>query len=173
MLAAAHPRSERREKSLYAPFYRCYKTADDKFLSVGPIESQFFAEFVRLAGLDDGLCKIQNNKAEWPAMCKLIEERLAEKTRDEWAAIFEGSDACVAPVLTFEEAASYPANVQRNVFFESDGVKQVTPVPRFSRTTPTGPERAGETGSDGSGVLSEAGFDAEQIEILRQDGVLL
>ena len=155
-----------------APFYRCYKTSDEKFISVGPIEPQFFAEFVKLAGLDPALCEKQNDKSQWSTMTELITKTIATKTRDEWSTIFEGTDACVAPVLDFEEAATYPANIARNVFFETDGVTQVNPVPGFSRSNPSKPKKAGVTGADGHTILLEAGFDPVQITALKHDGIL-
>ncbi|MGI9350132.1 MAG: CaiB/BaiF CoA transferase family protein [Rhizobiaceae bacterium] len=156
-----------------APYYRCYKTSDGKFVSVGAIEPQFFAELVALLELDDQLLANQNNKNEWPAMHKLFEEKFAARKRDDWAALFEGTDACVAPVLDFDEATNHPHNIARNTFFEIDGVSQTSVAPRFGRTTPETPQFAGLTGEDGFSILSEAGFDRDRIEDLASSGVLI
>ena len=114
-----------------APFYRCYTCKCGGFVSVGCLEPQFFAEFVELAGLDDADRRSQNDRSTWDEKTARYAARLAEKTRDEWAEIFEGSDACVAPVLTPAEAARHPHNVARGVFVEPDGVLQSGVAPKF------------------------------------------
>ncbi len=156
-----------------APYYRCYKTADDKFLSVGCIEDQFFAEFIHLLELDPDLRSIQHDKSKWPHLHNLFEETIATKTRDEWARLFEGSDACVAPVLTFDEAAAYPHNVARNAFFQQNGVTQTSPAPRFDRTETEAGTPPTKTGQDGKEILKELGLRDEELESLASGGILL
>ena len=156
-----------------APWYRCYKTKDEKFISVGAIEPQFFAELVRLLGLDDNLLAIQNVKTEWPAMHTLFEEVFASKTRDEWSAFFEGSDACVAPVLDFDEAANYSHNKERETFFKANNITQTSIVPRLSRSNPPIPKLGSVTGAEGVELLKEAGYDDNHINALISAGVLL
>jgi len=156
-----------------APWYRCYKTADDKFVSVGAIEPQFFAELVSLLELDKALLKQQNDKASWPAMHSLFEKTFLGKTRDEWTHLFEGADACVAPVLDFSEAESYPHNAERNVFFNRNGITQTSVTPRLSRSISDVPKAATTTGTDGKCLLAELGFDEEEINSLASSGILL
>ncbi|MCW6005211.1 CoA transferase [Micromonospora sp. CPCC 205371] len=125
-----------------APFYGVYETADGKFLAVGPLERRFYAEFAERLGLDPHTTPAQLDIASWPRLRALIGARVATRTRDEWVAVFEGSDACVAPVLTLAEAPSDPHNRARGTFVELDGVTQPAPAPRFTGTpapTPTLP----------------------------------
>ncbi|GLH95467.1 CoA transferase [Phytohabitans aurantiacus] len=125
-----------------APFYGVYETADGTFLAVGPLERRFYAEFAELLGLDPHTAPAQLDVASWPRLRALIGARVATRTRDEWIEVFEGSDACVAPVLTLAEAPTDPHNQARGVFVEVDGVTQPAPAPRFTDTpapTPTLP----------------------------------
>lgn len=115
-----------------APFYRTYPCADGKFLAVGSLESQFYdvlCEKLGLARIDE---KLRWREAEWPALEAAIGGAIATKTRDDWAGIFEGTDACVAPVLTLDEAARHAHNAARGAFVEVGGVVQPAPAPRFS-----------------------------------------
>ncbi len=107
---------EKREANMLdgaAPFYRCYATSDDKFMAVGCIEPQFFAEMLAKLGIDPESFGGQNNPKHWPAQHVKLEVIFASKTRNEWAEIFDGSDACVSPVLSYIEAASHPQNIAR------------------------------------------------------------
>jgi len=156
-----------------APYYRCYTCADGKYLSVACIEPQFFAEFLKLANLDASLAKDQNDKSEWPKLHKLFEETLAQKLRNEWAEIFEGSDACVAPVLDFEEAENYPHNIERKAFYKNNGVMQTSPVPRFGRSKIPLPPHASQTGHDAFEILKEAGLSENNIKALATKGILM
>ncbi|MDJ0613822.1 MAG: CaiB/BaiF CoA-transferase family protein [Rhizobiaceae bacterium] len=156
-----------------APWYRCYKTSDEKFVSVGAIEPQFFAELISLLELDETLLKQQNDKAQWPAMHTLFEEIFGTKTRDEWAKLFEGTDACVAPVLNFQEAEAYPHNAERNVFFNRNGITQTSVAPRLSRSISDVPKAATQTGADGKTLLSDIGVSENEINSLASSGVLL
>lgn len=115
-----------------APYYDVYETADGKYLAVGAIEPQFFAAL--LEGL--GLCDIpdRDDEANWPELRDLFARRFKEKTRDEWAAIFAGTDACVEPVLTMHEAVVDPHLRARETYVVRDGRPQPAPAPRFSRT---------------------------------------
>ncbi|MEM7214662.1 MAG: CaiB/BaiF CoA-transferase family protein [Pseudomonadota bacterium] len=156
-----------------APYYRCYETADNKFVAVGAIEKQFFAELVSLLELDNGLLPEQHNKAKWPEMHLLFEQTFLSKSRDAWAKLFAGSDACVAPVLTFDEAASYPHNAERRTFFTNGDVAQTSVVPRLSRSHSPEPGFSVTTGREGREILQNSGFDRERIESLASSGILL
>ena len=153
-----------------APYYRCYETADHKYLAVGAIEPQFFEEFINKAGLPLGDLKCQNDRSEWPAMHKRYELHFMQKSRDDWMRIFDGSDACVAPVLNFDEAPLHPHNAARGVFIDEEF--QASPAPRFDRTPaqrPTMPLSAGESTDE---ILGELGISGEDISKLRKQGAI-
>lgn len=155
-----------------APYYRCYETSDGKAISVGPIEPQFFAELCEKAGVEHVDPREQVNKDNWPRLNKAYEDVFRTKTRDEWAAIFDGSDACVAPVLTMDEAPDHPHMKARCIFVEQDGVMQAAPAPRFDRT-PAGPLRSPSApGADTASVLEEAGFTTGEISAMKKAGTL-
>lgn len=116
-----------------APYYRCYECADGGYVAVGALEPQFFAALVKGLGLETAAFR-QADKSRWPAMKAAFAARFRTKSRDEWAALFAGRDACVTPVLTMAEAPSHPHNRSRDTFVERDGLIHPAPAPRFSRT---------------------------------------
>lgn len=156
-----------------APFYRCYETKDGKAVSVAPIEPQFLAEMCDKTGLPRIAPEQQMDKRLWPEQAEQFAKVFASKTRDEWAGIFDGSDACVAPVLTFDEIEAHPHNAAREIFVRENGVMQAAPAPRFSRTPPERPEPPRGKGADAGVVLSASGYSAEEIEALRREGAVL
>lgn len=167
--------SERREANLLdggAPFYRAYACADGKFLSVGPLEPQFFAELVRLAGLPEDHKATQMDARQWPARRDTYADVFAQKTRDDWMAIFDGTDACVAPILSWSEAAEHPHLAARGTFFTRDGVTQAAPAPRFDRTPTATPGLPAAAGADTETLLTEAGLADDVIARLRAAGAL-
>jgi alpha-methylacyl-CoA racemase len=113
-----------------APFYRTYACADGKFVAVGPIESQFFAVLREKLGLTDALFHRQQDKTAWPAMRARLTEIFATRTRDEWAALFDGSDGCVTPILELAEAPHHAHLKARETFVDRAGI-QPAPAPRF------------------------------------------
>jgi alpha-methylacyl-CoA racemase len=119
-----------------APFYRCYQTADGKYVAVGAIEPQFFAELLAGLGLSAHEVLNQFDIGSYPRMRDVFAERFAAKTRDEWAEIFAGTDACVTTVLTWSEAATDPHITARATVITAHGVEQAAPAPRFSRSRP-------------------------------------
>ena len=121
-----------------APFYRTYETADGRYMAVGAIEPQFFAQLVSGLGLAADEVPNQFDLAAYPQMREIFTERFASKTRDEWTQIFAGTDACVTPVLTWTEAAQNEHLNARSTVVRANGVEQAAPAPRFSRT-PSGP----------------------------------
>ena len=151
------------------PFYDTYRTADGKWLAIGCLEPQFYAEWLRLAGLESEDLPAQFDLAGWPGLRERFAEVVATRTRDEWAALAEGTDACVAPVLTMSEAPHHPHLAARRTFVEVDGMVQAAPAPRFSGT-PAGDPRP-VVASDRSALL-DWGIDASRIAALADAGVL-
>lgn len=151
-----------------APFYDTYETADGRYVAVACLEPQFFAEFCSLLPLDDRFAKAQYDKSLWPEMKAAIERRLREKTRDEWAALFEPTDACVAPVLTLAEAPHHPHAKARQAHVEVGPLVRPAPAPRLSRTGATPSEPA----AGGKGVLERLGFSGEEVANLVTRGVV-
>lgn len=118
-----------------APFYRCYRCADGRDVAVGCLEPQFFAQMVAGLGLGERGYD-QNDRSCWPAMEADFAAAFASRSRDEWAAHFVDTDACVTPVLSMVEAVSHPHNVGRNVFVERSGIMQPAPAPKMSAMSP-------------------------------------
>lgn len=128
---------DRRESFLLdggAPFYRCYETADGKYVAVGAIEPQFFAALVAGLGLSPDEVPAQLDTGSYRRMHDVFAQRFAGRTRDEWMAVFAGTDACVTPVLTWNEAAADEHLRARATIVTAHGVDQAAPGPRFSRT---------------------------------------
>ncbi len=129
-----------------APFYRTYETADGKYMAIGAIEPQFFAQLLDGLGLSADEVPNQLDKESFPEVRNLFATRFAERTRDDWTEIFSGSDACVTPVLTWTEAAQSEHLRARSTLLQVNGVDQAAPAPRFSRTPP-GPAGAPPQGT--------------------------
>jgi alpha-methylacyl-CoA racemase len=130
-----------------APFYSVYATADDRYMAVGAIEPQFYAEFVSRLGLDEDLAK-QHDRDGWPELRRRIAAAFADRTQEEWTKVFDASDACVAPVLRLREAARHPQLKARGTLVTRDGVLQPAPAPRFSATPTELPAPPPPRGSD-------------------------
>lgn len=116
-----------------APFYRCYRCADGREIAVGALEPKFFKELVERLELPD-YADLQYQREAWPELHALLERTFAGRDQAHWIAVFQGTDACIAPVLSLEEAMSHPHNVARHVFERHDELCQAGPAPRFSRT---------------------------------------
>jgi len=122
-----------------AHFYDTYACADGKYLAIGAIEPQFYAELRERCGIQDPLFDGQMDAARWPLLKLRLADILRSRTRDEWCALLEGTDACVAPVLDWDEAPAHAHNRARQTFVAVDGVQQPAPAPRFSRSGSTAP----------------------------------
>lgn len=118
----------------HAPFYDTYTCADGRHVAVGPLEPQFYAAFLAGLGVDPADLPAQYDRTGWPVLRARFTELFTSRTRDEWAAVFDGTDACVTPVLAFGEVAAHPHLAARSTIVEADGVAQAAPAPRFSRT---------------------------------------
>lgn len=155
-----------------APFYSVYETGDGKYVSVGAIEPKFFAVLVERLGLDPSLVARQYDARSWPALREAIAAAFRVRTRSEWCAVLEGSDACFAPVLSLEEVGKHPHIRARRVFETIQGVPQPAPAPRFSRTRARIARAGVSPGTDSRAVLERLGFDGEEVEAMRRAGVI-
>ncbi len=155
-----------------AHFYEVYETSDGGFMAVGAIEPQFYAELLRLLGLDAADLPPQMDRDRWPEMKRRVAAVFATRTRDEWAAVFEGSDACAAPVLSMDEAPLHPHNVARGTFTEVAGVVQPAPSPRFDGTPGAIRRPPPNPGQHGDEALADWGLDPDGIGRLRASGAI-
>ena len=154
-----------------APFYDVYETADGRHLAVGPLEPQFYAELLRLVGLDEDP-SAQMDRSRWPATRERLAATFRTRTRDEWCRLLEGTDACVAPVLSMREAPGHPHNAARGTFTEVAGVVQPAPAPRFSRTPSAVARPPAHPGEHTDEALADWGFGADELARLRRAGVV-
>ena len=138
-----------------APFYDSYRCADDKFIAIGAIEPQFYATLRERCGLADADFDAQMDKARWPRLKEKLGALFRTQTRDQWCALLEGSDACFAPVLDWNEAPHHAHNLARETFVEIDGVVQPAPAPRFSRTPPARPMSASSSTIDAKTIVAQ------------------
>jgi alpha-methylacyl-CoA racemase len=154
-----------------AHFYDVYRCSDGHYISVGSIEPQFYAELLRLTGLsEDPEFAVQMDRNLWPVLKGRLEKLFHTKTRDEWCALMEGTDACFAPVLTMSEAAEHPHNVARQTFIDVAGTRQPAPAPRFSRTRPEVGRPPGHAGQHTREVLLDWGLAADVVDGLFASG---
>jgi alpha-methylacyl-CoA racemase len=149
-----------------APFYASYACADGKFIAVGAIEPQFYRQLLELAGAADPAFEAQWRSADWPDLKEKFAAIFKTRTRDDWCARLEGTDACFAPVLDMAEAPQHPHNRARGTFVEVDGVTQPAPAPRFSRTAAETPTSPRAPGADSAAILADWGIAADAIETL-------
>ncbi|HVV12211.1 CaiB/BaiF CoA-transferase family protein [Amycolatopsis sp.] len=138
-----------------APYYDTYTCADGQHIAVGCLESQFYAEFLKGLGLDGEDLPPQTDRTGWPVLRARFTAVIVSKTRDEWAKIFDGTDACVTPILTFAEAQHNAHLSARGTLVEIDGVPQGAPAPRFSRTPAAKPTSPRPAGADTEAVLAD------------------
>ena len=165
--------AEEREANLLdgaAHFYDTYECADGKYVAIGAIEPQFYAELLARAEVTDLEFQAQHDAAQWPELKQKMGEVLKTKTRDEWDALMAGSDACFAPVLTMVEATAYSANTERSVYTEVEGLTHPAPAPRFSRTPSQIRHGTQALGADTVSVLEDSGMEASAIQALLETG---
>ena len=153
-------------------FYGAYECSDGKFIAIGPIEPQFYRLFLEKIGADDPDLAVHYDPSTWKQQRAKLAPIFRTRTRAEWCALLEGTDACVAPVLDMDEAPQHPHNVARQVFAEVAGVTQPTPAPRLSRTPGAIPAPPPEPGADTEKVLALHGFTAAEIAALRDSGAI-
>ncbi len=153
--------------------YGTYRCADGGFVSTALLQRKFLDNFVAKSGIDlDGLGD-PNDRAAWPGYRQRMAELFATRSRDEWAALFDGPDDTVHPVLDMIEAQSAPQNIERHAFVDVDGTSQPAPAPRFTRTPSSVSRGAPRPGEGGAEVLADWGVDTAQIERLRARGSVL
>jgi alpha-methylacyl-CoA racemase len=152
-----------------AHFYEVYECADGRFIAVAAIEPKFYAELLQRLELDPAALPRQSDRPHWPEGQATLAAKFKTKSRDEWMALFEGGDACVAPVLSMGEAPDHPHAVARQSFVEIDGVVQPAPAPRFSRTPPGTPTAPAAPNSQ---ALRGWGIAAAEIDRLRSGGIV-
>lgn len=155
-----------------AHYYDVYETSDGKYVSIGSIEPKFYAELLRLSGMEHEELPRQQDRPSWPSLKDRVAAVFRTKTRDEWCRIMEGSDVCFAPVLNMQEAPSHPHNQQRGTFVEVDGVTQPAPAPRFSRTPSAIQRPPAQPGEHTEEALRDWGFSATDLEQLRSAGAI-
>lgn len=153
-------------------FYDVYETSDGRYVSVGAIEPQFYADLLARLDIDPTVLPDQMDGTGWPAAKQVLADVFRTRTRDEWCELLEGTDACVTPVLDPPEVEHHPHNVARGLLREVDGVVQAAPAPRFDRTTPEiawGPPAVGAHTDE---VLTALGRSPAQLESLRAANVI-
>ncbi|EKS69486.1 MULTISPECIES: CaiB/BaiF CoA-transferase family protein [Caballeronia] len=165
---------ETRESNLLdggTPWYDSYRTRDGYYMSVGAVEARFYAELLQKLGLADAGLPAQHDRAGWPVLKARFTAAFAERTRDEWCRVFDGSDACVAPVLGFSEAPAHAHHRARGSFVEFDGVVQPAPAPRFSATPSAISRPAPQRGEGGRDALRDWGLNDAELTRLRASGL--
>lgn len=151
-----------------AHFYDTYETADGLYISVGSIEPQFYAELLRLTGLEGQDLPKQMDQSAWPQLKERLAEIFRSKTRDEWCELMEHTDVCFAPVLGMDEAPQHPHMAERGTYTQVAGVTQPAPAPRFSRTPGSIERPPPHAGQHTDETLLDWGFDAESVAALRE-----
>jgi alpha-methylacyl-CoA racemase len=154
-----------------APWYDVYETKDGQWVSIGSIEQRFYADLIERLGLAREKLPAQHDRNGWPLVRARFAEIFKSKTRDEWETVFQGSDACFAPVLAISEVSRHPHNALRATFVKRDGVQQPAPAPRFSRTRAELGARPKPPGADTAAVLALAGYGEAEIAKMIEGGV--
>ncbi|SAK84239.1 L-carnitine dehydratase/bile acid-inducible protein F [Caballeronia hypogeia] len=165
---------ETRESNLLdggTPWYDSYRTQDGQYMAVGAVEGRFYAELLEKLGLAAANLPNQHDRHGWPQLRERFAAAFATRTRDEWCRIFEGSDACVAPVLSFSEAPAHPHHVARGSFVEVEGAVVPAPAPRFSATPSAVGARAPGRGEHGLAALADWGFGEPDVARMRACGL--
>ena len=156
-----------------AHFYNAYECADGRWISVAPIEGKFYAELLRRLDIDPATLPPQMEREGWPEAQARLAALFMTRTRDQWCASLEGTDACFAPVLTTDEAPQHPHNIARRTYVEIDGIVQPAPAPRFSRTAPDLPIPPQPNGPDEAETALAAWLPSAEIAALRAAGTLV
>jgi alpha-methylacyl-CoA racemase len=154
------------------PYYSVYETADGEHMAVGALEPKFYAELIDKLGLNADELPPREDRERWPELRERLAAAFRARTREAWTDVFEGSDACVAPVLRPSEAVAHPHNRARNSFIPVGGSPQPAPAPRFSRTPPERPTPPPSPGQHTDEILASIGFTPQEIAALRTTGAV-
>ncbi|WP_241248889.1 CaiB/BaiF CoA-transferase family protein [Rhodococcus sp. X156] len=155
-----------------APFYRCYTCADGQFMAVGAIEPQFYDQLLTGLGLGAGDVADRNDPSSWPALTETFTTIFASRTREEWTKVFDGTDACVAPVLSPAEAVTHPHAVARGSFVQVAGMTQPGPAPRLTRTPSSVRSPAPHPGQHTRAALIDWGVGTDEVDALLAAGAV-
>jgi alpha-methylacyl-CoA racemase len=155
-----------------APWYNVYETMDGAYVALGSNEKRFYRTTLRLLGLQDAALPDQHDKAGWPQVRELFASIFRTRTRDEWCALFDGQEACLAPVLSLAQAPQHPHHRARGTFVDSEGVLQPAPAPRFSRTPGAIQRPPPRPGLHTDEVLRDWGFAPHDITQMRHAGAI-
>ena len=153
-------------------FYQVYQCKDGKWISVAAIERRFYAELLRLLEIDPATIGEQMDPTSWPRGRALLAAKFSSRTRDEWCALLEGTDACFAPILSWDEVADHPHMQARNTLIEVAGVTQPAPAPRFSRSPPGPPTPPAELSPEAAEQALREWMTEEEIRDLRQSNII-
>ena len=156
-----------------AHFYGCYECKDNKYISIGSIEPQFYAALIRCMQLDETTFNNQFDQKQWPELKKIVSERFKTRTRDEWCEIFKGNDVCFAPVLSLQESVNYQHNKDRKTFVEIAGINQPAPAPRFSRTESEVKHPPLKVGSNTQEIIDELNLTMDTDFLISQNIIRL
>ncbi|MFD5177866.1 CaiB/BaiF CoA transferase family protein [Nocardia sp. NPDC058379] len=155
-----------------APWYNVYETADGGWISVGANESRFWRNLLRIMGIDESEMPDQHDRSQWPSVHQRFTAIFLTRTRDEWCALADGQEACLAPVLSLAEAPRHAHLRARGTFVDVDGVVQPAPAPRFSRTPGMIQRPPPEPGEHTDEVLGDWGFLPAELAALREQGAI-
>jgi alpha-methylacyl-CoA racemase len=155
-----------------AHFYDCYETKDGRYVSIGSIEPQFYAQLLELTGLKGEPLPHQMDRSSWPKLKERLAAIFKTRTRDEWCDLMEGTDVCFAPVLSLAEAPEHAHMKARNTFVEVEGVRQPGPAPRFSRTPGVIERPPAHAGEHTDEALADWGFPSADVAQLRNSGAI-
>lgn len=155
-----------------APFYTTYATKDGKFVAVGAIEARFYKALIETLGFDAEDLPQRDDRQNWPRLREIFADRFRKKTRAEWENVFDGTDACVSPVLELEEAGSHSHNIERAMLVAREGVENPAPAPRLSETPGTLSRPPVEAGQHTAEALADWGLDTDLISEGLEQGFL-
>lgn len=155
-----------------APFYTTYRTKDDRWIAVGAVEKRFYREFIERLGLNPETLPAQYDQSRWDELREIIAAEIATKTRDEWEGVFEGSDACVSPVLDLDEAPRHPSARLRSTYLDLGGVTEPAPAPRFGRTPASVKNSPPDARETTASTLESWGITRQRIENLANAGLI-
>jgi len=154
------------------PWYGVYPTRDDQYITVGAVEERFYRELLKRTGLDADDFPARDDPSGWPRLSESLRAVIRTRTKEEWTALLEGSDACFAPVLSVDEATEHPHLKARTVFVEAHGIVQPAPAPRFSRSRPAIRRPPPTPGQHSREVLEDEGYSPAQIAAFYSSGAV-